>query len=126
VVVGAGGIPLCAADGREGADPVAVGREGSCVHDREQGLLTVAGLAVAVAVHGGVGLGEGLPTVYVSGDNASLDAVREIAERFAPVDTAILFAGAPRFPETDRVRVRAPGRPGAPQALKNEPLPRAS
>ncbi|MFJ8007343.1 MBL fold metallo-hydrolase [Streptomyces fagopyri] len=42
--------------------------------------------------------GEGLPTVYVSGDNASLDAVKEIAERFTPVDTAILFAGAPRFP----------------------------
>ncbi|MGW7261831.1 MBL fold metallo-hydrolase [Streptomyces sp. NPDC054842] len=42
--------------------------------------------------------GEGLPTVYVSGDNASLDAVRDIAERFAPVDTAILFAGAPRLP----------------------------
>ncbi|MFJ9346413.1 MBL fold metallo-hydrolase [Streptomyces sp. NPDC101237] len=41
--------------------------------------------------------GEGLPTVYVSGDNASLGAVREIAERFAPVDTALLFAGAPRF-----------------------------
>ncbi|MFJ8085756.1 MBL fold metallo-hydrolase [Streptomyces sp. NPDC096205] len=42
--------------------------------------------------------GDGLPTVYVSGDNASLDAVKEIAERFAPVDTAVLFAGAPRFP----------------------------
>ncbi|MGP4089630.1 MBL fold metallo-hydrolase [Streptomyces sp. KR55] len=42
--------------------------------------------------------GEGLPSVYVSGDNASLDAVREIADRFAPIDTAILFAGAPRFP----------------------------
>ncbi|MGW7462470.1 MBL fold metallo-hydrolase [Streptomyces sp. NPDC054797] len=42
--------------------------------------------------------GEGLPTVYVSGDNASLDLVREIAERFGPVDTALLFAGAPRFP----------------------------
>ncbi|ATL81312.1 MBL fold metallo-hydrolase [Streptomyces malaysiensis subsp. malaysiensis] len=42
--------------------------------------------------------GEGLPTVYVSGDNASLDAVRETADRFAPVHTAILFAGAPRFP----------------------------
>lgn len=41
---------------------------------------------------------EDLPTVYVSGDNASLDAVKEIAERFGPVDTAILFAGAPRFP----------------------------
>ncbi|MFE8991205.1 MBL fold metallo-hydrolase [Streptomyces collinus] len=42
--------------------------------------------------------GEGLPTVYVSGDNASLDAIREIADRFAPIDTALLFAGAPRFP----------------------------
>lgn len=42
--------------------------------------------------------GQDLPTVYVSGDNASLDAVREIAERFAPLDTAVLFAGAPRFP----------------------------
>ncbi|MFD7405420.1 MBL fold metallo-hydrolase [Streptomyces sp. NPDC059866] len=41
--------------------------------------------------------GEGLPTVYVSGDNASLGAVEEIAERFGPVDTALLFAGAPRF-----------------------------
>jgi L-ascorbate metabolism protein UlaG (beta-lactamase superfamily) len=42
--------------------------------------------------------GEGLPSVYVSGDNASLDAVKEIADRFGPVDTAVLFAGAPRFP----------------------------
>ncbi|GGT23875.1 hypothetical protein GCM10010271_28930 [Streptomyces kurssanovii] len=42
--------------------------------------------------------GEGLPTVYVSGDNASLDAVKETAARFAPMDTAVLFAGAPRFP----------------------------
>ncbi|GAB2643163.1 MBL fold metallo-hydrolase [Nocardia goodfellowii] len=42
--------------------------------------------------------GTGLPTIYVSGDNASLDAVREIADRCGPVDTAILFAGAPRFP----------------------------
>ncbi|MFF3345945.1 MBL fold metallo-hydrolase [Streptomyces sp. NPDC002779] len=42
--------------------------------------------------------GEGLPSVYVSGDNASLEAVKEIADRFGPVDTAVLFAGAPRFP----------------------------
>ncbi|MFF0161556.1 MBL fold metallo-hydrolase [Streptomyces sp. NPDC005263] len=39
-----------------------------------------------------------LPTVYVSGDNASLIMVERIAERFGPVDTAVLFAGAPRFP----------------------------
>ncbi|MGP4022056.1 MBL fold metallo-hydrolase [Actinomadura sp. 3N407] len=42
--------------------------------------------------------GENLPTVYVSGDNASLDMVKRIAERFGPMETAILFAGAPRFP----------------------------
>ncbi|MFJ8359453.1 MBL fold metallo-hydrolase [Streptomyces sp. NPDC093984] len=41
--------------------------------------------------------GDGLPTVYVSGDNASLDAVKQIAERSGPVDTALLFAGAPRL-----------------------------
>jgi L-ascorbate metabolism protein UlaG (beta-lactamase superfamily) len=41
--------------------------------------------------------GDGLPTVYVSGDNASLDAVRSVAARFGPVGTAVLFAGAPRF-----------------------------
>ncbi|WP_329158535.1 MBL fold metallo-hydrolase [Streptomyces sp. NBC_01717] len=54
--------------------------------------------AVTGQVVGFVLTGDGLPTVYVSGDNASLDAVKEIAERFAPVDTAIVFAGAPRFP----------------------------
>ncbi|MDT9691068.1 MBL fold metallo-hydrolase [Streptomyces sp. P9(2023)] len=43
--------------------------------------------------------GPDLPTVYVSGDNASLGLVEEIAERFGPVGTAILFAGAPRFPQ---------------------------
>jgi L-ascorbate metabolism protein UlaG (beta-lactamase superfamily) len=36
----------------------------------------------------------GLESVYVSGDNASLDVVRSIADRFAPVDVAVLFAGA--------------------------------
>ncbi|QNT93731.1 M55 family metallopeptidase [Streptomyces griseofuscus] len=45
--------------------------------------------------------GSGLPTVYISGDNASLDVVREIAARYAPVDTAVLFAGAPRLSALD-------------------------
>ena len=40
--------------------------------------------------------GEGLPTVYVSGDNAWLGATRQVAERFGPIDTALLFAGAAR------------------------------
>ncbi|MFI9554270.1 MBL fold metallo-hydrolase [Nonomuraea endophytica] len=42
--------------------------------------------------------GDGLPTVYVSGDNASLDVVREIAGRIGEVDVAVLFAGAARTP----------------------------
>jgi L-ascorbate metabolism protein UlaG (beta-lactamase superfamily) len=40
--------------------------------------------------------GDGLPTTYVSGDNASLDVVRQIAGRFGPVDTAVIFAGGAR------------------------------
>ncbi|MCY1138824.1 MBL fold metallo-hydrolase [Actinoplanes sp. Pm04-4] len=42
--------------------------------------------------------GQNLPTVYVSGDNASLDVVREIAARFPAIDVAILFGGAARTP----------------------------
>ena len=37
---------------------------------------------------------EGEDKVYVSGDNASLDVVRAIAERIGRIDVAILFAGA--------------------------------
>ena len=45
--------------------------------------------------------GDGVPTVYVSGDNASLDVVRAIAERVGNVDTALIFAGAARTPFFD-------------------------
>ena len=44
---------------------------------------------------------EGHPTVYVSGDNASVDVVRGIAERVGQVDTALIFAGAVRTPLFD-------------------------
>jgi L-ascorbate metabolism protein UlaG (beta-lactamase superfamily) len=47
-------------------------------------------------VTGFVLAGQDLPTVYVSGDNASLDHVRAVAERLGPVDVALLFAGAAR------------------------------
>jgi L-ascorbate metabolism protein UlaG (beta-lactamase superfamily) len=40
--------------------------------------------------------GTSVPTVYVSGDNASLDVVRAIAGRLGPIDVAVLFAGAAR------------------------------
>jgi L-ascorbate metabolism protein UlaG (beta-lactamase superfamily) len=42
-----------------------------------------------------------LPSVYVSGDNASLDHVDSIAARYAPIGVAILFAGAARVPAID-------------------------
>jgi L-ascorbate metabolism protein UlaG (beta-lactamase superfamily) len=39
-----------------------------------------------------------LESVYISGDNASLDVVREIAGRCKPIDVAVLFAGAVQLP----------------------------
>jgi L-ascorbate metabolism protein UlaG (beta-lactamase superfamily) len=47
-------------------------------------------------VTGFVLTGDGLPTVYVSGDNAALEHARAVADRFGPVDVAVLFAGAAR------------------------------
>ena len=49
--------------------------------------------------------GDGLPTVYVSGDNASIAVVAEVAERVGPVDVAVLFMGGAR------VSIREGGRP---------------
>ena len=49
-------------------------------------------------VTGFVLAGEGVPSVYLSGDNAWLGAVEQIAGRFGPVDIAVLFAGAASAP----------------------------
>lgn len=43
-------------------------------------------------------LSDGINQVYVSGDNASIHVVAEIAERVGPIDVAILFAGAVQLP----------------------------
>jgi len=43
--------------------------------------------------------GEGLPTVYISGDNSSVEWAEDIAERVGPVDVAFMFGGGARFPE---------------------------
>lgn len=40
----------------------------------------------------------GSPKTYVSGDNASLALVRDIHDRFGPMDCAVLFAGAASVP----------------------------
>jgi L-ascorbate metabolism protein UlaG (beta-lactamase superfamily) len=47
---------------------------------------------------------EGLPTIYISGDNASIGAVAEIAERHPTIDIAVLFAGAARVAARQRGR----------------------
>ncbi|HEX3714635.1 MAG TPA: MBL fold metallo-hydrolase [Trebonia sp.] len=39
-----------------------------------------------------------IPTIYLSGDNAWLGAVEQVAARFGPVGVAVLFAGAARLP----------------------------
>ena len=49
-------------------------------------------------VRGFVLSGEGMPTVYISGDNASLEVVREVADHAGPIDIAVLFAGRARSP----------------------------
>lgn len=42
--------------------------------------------------------GSGVPTVYVSGDNASIDVVRAVHAQFAQIDVAMLFVGAAQTP----------------------------
>ncbi|MFG1792065.1 MBL fold metallo-hydrolase [Nocardia sp. NPDC049149] len=47
---------------------------------------------------------DGQPTVYVSGDNASVELVGQIVERIGRIDIAVLFVGAAnigRFGDTD-------------------------
>jgi L-ascorbate metabolism protein UlaG (beta-lactamase superfamily) len=39
-----------------------------------------------------------VPTLYVSGDNASGDVVRTIADRLGPIELAVLFAGGVSLP----------------------------
>lgn len=39
------------------------------------------------------------PTIYVSGDNASVDVVGQIISEHGPFDSAVLFCGAAAVPE---------------------------
>lgn len=57
---------------------------------------------LAGPVTGFVLSGDGLPTVYVSGDNAALECVDAVAGSFPQVDVAVLFAGAARTALFDR------------------------
>lgn len=55
-------------------------------------------------VSGFVLYGPKLPTIYLSGDNASMDAVKEVADRVPEIDVAVLFAGAASVPDKERGR----------------------
>ncbi|MEV0385532.1 MBL fold metallo-hydrolase [Nonomuraea sp. NPDC050643] len=65
------------------------------VHGPEDGERDADG-NVNCEVTGFVLSGHDLPTVYVSGDNASMRAVAEIARRVPGIDAAVLNAGAAR------------------------------
>ncbi|MER6345154.1 MBL fold metallo-hydrolase [Streptomyces sp. NPDC001595] len=67
------------------------------VHGPEDGDRDADG-HVNCEVTGFVLSGRGLPTVYVSGDNASLRVVAEISRRVPDIGVALLHAGAARVP----------------------------
>lgn len=90
-------------DGVDGRPPIVV-RAVPAVHGPADGDRDSGG-HVNVETTGFVLTGDGLPTVYLSGDNASLRAVADIALRCGPIDVAVLFIGAARVP------VRQNGRP---------------
>lgn len=67
------------------------------VHGPEDGERDANG-DVNCEVTGFVLSGQGLPTVYVSGDNASIRTVAEISRRVPDIAAALLHAGAARVP----------------------------
>ncbi len=73
------------------------------VHGPLDGTLDASG-HVNAEVTGFVLQADGLPTVYVSGDNASMVPVAQIAQRFPTIDVAVLFAGASRLSTKNRGR----------------------
>ncbi len=93
-----------AAAGRLGASAVALAPWASTVLTRPDG--GALRVTTVPARHGPAGTehltgevtgfvltADDAPTIYVSGDNASLDLVRAIAKRFDRIDIAVLFAG---------------------------------
>lgn len=43
--------------------------------------------------------GDGIPSIYVSGDNYSIDVVHDFVEKLGQVDIAVMFGGGVRFKE---------------------------
>jgi L-ascorbate metabolism protein UlaG (beta-lactamase superfamily) len=62
--------------------------------------------------------GDGLPTVYVSGDNASVDVVRAIVAEVGEVDIAVLHVGGASTPRYFDGALLTLGSAGAAQAAK--------
>ncbi|WP_372458217.1 MBL fold metallo-hydrolase [Streptomyces sichuanensis] len=115
-----GRTSVAARSGRTSARPaVVVHRGGRAVPHPDGGELTITAVPavhgpedgerdadgdVNCQVVGFVLAGDGQPTVYVSGDNASLRTVTEIARRTGPIDATVLHAGAARVPGKFRQR----------------------
>jgi len=83
-------------DARANADAITV-QAVPAVHGPADGDRDASG-HVTSQVTGFVITGTTVPTTYISGDNASLRAVAEIAERCGPIDVAVLFGGGARLP----------------------------
>jgi L-ascorbate metabolism protein UlaG (beta-lactamase superfamily) len=73
------------------------------VHGPADGERDVSG-HVNCEVTGFVLSGPGLPTIYLSGDNASMGAVKDVADRVGRIDIAVLFAGAASVATKERGR----------------------
>lgn len=61
--------------------------------------------------------GKAVPTIYVSGDNASLDVVQAIVERMGTIDIAVLFVGGAQMPYLGHAYLTLPSA-SAPEAVR--------
>jgi L-ascorbate metabolism protein UlaG (beta-lactamase superfamily) len=85
-----------------GSGPLAV-QAVPAVHGPADGQCDASG-HINCEVTGFVLSGLGLPTVYLSGDNASMSAVKGVADRIGDIDIAVLFAGAASVPTKEHGR----------------------
>lgn len=85
-----------------GSGPLAV-QAVPAVHGPADGQRDASG-HINCEVTGFVLSGPGLPTVYLSGDNASMSAVKDVADRCGGIDIAVLFARAASVPTKERGR----------------------
>lgn len=99
---GVGMAPWRSYEFTDGSGPLAV-QAVPAVHGPADGQRDASG-HINCEVTGFVLSGPGVPTVYLSGDNASMGAVKELADRVRDIDIAVLFAGAASVPTKERGR----------------------